>query len=234
MYLRRSMVLVFGGLVACGGQATPAMEAPTPVDPAAAREPLAPSVSSQTVVVSGPRAGWPCGIDVVLTKVNLFKVTIEYAGPTWCLLPADVLGEGVIGCPTRMTHTGLNGGGVHETTLRYSSSNHLISVTGRGGTTTYEWEGDTPMTASNPSARHMASSYHYVEVDGGVEMQRDTPQGPEAEFLLRFEDRKLVEIDVPAFERRTAITWVGERIVQIERWAQGEAWDFKRPIYDCE
>lgn len=195
-----------------------------------------PSVSSKTIVVSPARSDWPCGIDVLLDKLSRMDVTIEYQGPTWCFLPVDVLADGVIGCPTKMVRTPEGGGVAYETTLRYDGSNHLVAVTTRRGTWTYTWEGDTLLTASNPKERSLARLYHYVEVDGAVEIQRDTDDGREAEFLVRFESEKVVEIDLPAFESEETIVWEGERIQQIERERKGRLGhrEVHTPRYDCE
>ena len=238
--MRSSLALVLGGVVACGGAEPAVVEAPAP-SPAPAAAPVEPdpewrpTVSSRTIVVSAPRSDWPCGFDVLAGKVQQLEVTIEYQGPTWCFLPVDALADGVIGCPTKMTSRGVNGGGEYETTLRYDSDNHLVSVTTAGGTWTYTWDAGALIAASNPNERILAKLYRYVEVDGGVELQRDTADGPEAEFLLRFESDKLVEIELPAFERRDTIVWNGERIQQIER--TGRRADYRQvstPRYDCE
>ena len=76
----RLLILVLGGgVVACGGEATPAAEAPAPgpVQPETDPE-WRPTVSALTIVVSPPRSDWPCGIDVLAGKVEQRQVTIEY------------------------------------------------------------------------------------------------------------------------------------------------------------
>jgi YD repeat-containing protein len=238
VWIRGSLVLVLGGVVACGGRAPSAVEAPAPAPaPAATVEPAeapAPAVHSLTVVASGPRSDWPCRIEVLAGKVQQLEVSFTYDGPATCLVPVDVLADGVIGCPTRMTRTGRHGGGVQETILRYDDANHLVAVADRGGTWTYAWDGDTLLSASNPHARGLAPSYRYVEVDGAVELQRDTERGPEAEFLLRFEADRLVEIDLPAFERRDTLVWEGERIQQIVREGTDDYRELQTPRYDCQ
>lgn len=230
----RSCVMgILLGVGACGG----GMSRPTEVrDPPATIDAgvEAPPPLSLAVARSAARKDWPCGVDAMVGKKNtLTEVVMTYDGPATCLIPVDILADGIAGCPTRMTYTRLDRGTVTETSFTYDERGHLIGIVHATGTTSFVWEGDTLVSRGNANAGYTATSYRYVEVGGAVELLRDTDSGPKAEFLLGFEAGKLVEVEIPEFKSVATITWEGDRIHRVDTAAPGYK-AFQRPLYDCE
>ena len=193
-------------LTAC---AVPPSERPAPPGP------------TRAVFRSPPAVDWPCGVDE-LTGGDLRERAFTYGGPSACLLPIDVVADGVLGCATGSRTIALPGERVvDEVAYRYDVRGRLVELRRAGTRSTFVWEGEQ-LLARTDRTRDDAVTIRYLERGDTIELLDDAT----LTAALRVDGAHPAEL--VAAEARTTYRWAGGRLARYDR---PDA--HLRPLYDC-
>lgn len=162
--------------------------------------------STHAAITSAPREQWPCAFDVIEHQgINeTGHCVFTYGKRTACRMPAELLAQGVWGCPDRFVRTDSDGM-VRDRTFTYDSENRLVDYSGFMHYT-FAWDGDrlVSTTSENVDGPHTVT---YVD-DG--------------DHVLGLEKGELVE----------ELTLQQGRLVQIEEYLYGRIADIGHVHWD--
>lgn len=185
---------------------------PRPID---ARSLAELPASTHAAIASAPRDEWPCAFDVAEHQANFNETghcVFSYGKRTACRMPAELLGQGVWGCPDQFVRTDSDGM-VRSRTFTYDDQNRLVDYSGQMHYT-FKWDGDwlASTTSENVDGPHTIT---YVD-DG------DRVLGLEKGELvseMRFQQGRLVKLDEYLYGHLAAsarLVWQGARPLSID------------------
>jgi len=154
-------------------------------------------------MTSAPREQWPCAFDVVEHQgINeTGHCVFTYGKRTTCRMPAELLAQGVWGCPDKFVRTDSDGM-VRDRTFTYDKDNRLVDYSGFMHYT-FAWEGDrlVSTTSENVDGPHTVT---YVD-DGDHVLGLE--KGELAEQLT-FEQGRLVQLEEYLYARLADVAHV--------------------------
>lgn len=95
----------------------------------------------QSAMRSVPRRNWPCRL-VEIGDANTLETRFEYGKRTSCVLPVDIVADGVIGCPDKVVLENLENHVAISESYEYDESGRLSTRTTLGKAFLYEWDGE--------------------------------------------------------------------------------------------
>lgn len=166
-------------------------------------------VSTHAAIASAPRDQWPCAFDVTEHQgINeTGHCVFSYGKRTACRMPAELLAQGVWGCPDSFVRTDSDGM-VRDRSFTYDKQDRLISYSGFMNYT-FEWDGDrlVSTTSENVDGPHTVT---YVDDNDrvlGLEKGELTEE-------LTFEQGRLVQLDEYLYGRiadTAHLQWSGDK-----------------------